>query len=167
MNAFYDDLRLIFCFTKEMKVTKAVRHTGHSEPRVVVRYKYLRTVCDRMLNLEVGPIGGSGLHVEIDETHFFQNKYHLGRPTEMQRREYVFGILCKETKQVVMIRVQRCDKATLWPLMLQYVRADSIINIDGAKVYEDLCKPDGIAYKFIFAKRQIVIHKNGEYKEPT
>lgn len=77
-----------------MKVTKAVRYTGDSEPTVVARYKYLRAVCDRMLNLEVEPIGGPGLHVEIDEIHLFQNKYHLGRPTEMQRREYIFGMLC-------------------------------------------------------------------------
>ena len=61
---FYDDLRLIFCFTEEMKVTKAIRHTGNSEATVVKRYKYLRAVCDRMLDMEMEPIGGPGLHVD-------------------------------------------------------------------------------------------------------
>ena len=163
-NLSFVDLRLMFCFTENLTVTDAMRHTGHGPNTVVARYQYLRAVCDRILDEEQEQVGGQGLHVEIDETHLFENKYHQGRPTAMQaRREYVFGMLCRETKTVVMIRVKKCDKATLWPLILRYVRPGSIIYTDGAKVYGNLCRSDGRAYGFNFHSHKVVIHKNGEY----
>lgn len=162
--SFLEDLRLIFCFTENLTVTEVMRHTGHSPNTCVERYKYCRAVCDRILDQEQNPVGGPELHVEIDETHLFENKYHRGRPTTMQaRKEFVFGMCCRETQEVVMVRVKRCDKNTLWPLILQHVRPGSIINTDGARVYEDLCTAEGRAYGFNFREHKIVIHKNGEY----
>ena len=50
----------------------------------------------------------------------------------------LFGMCFRETEEVVMMRVERCEKNTLWPLILEHVWPDSIINTDRTRVYEDV-----------------------------
>jgi transposase-like protein len=107
----------------------------------------------------------------LDETHLFTNKYHSGRTTVMQdRKEYVFGGYCPETKEMFMIRVQNTQKETLWPLILRHVHPDTkFIYTDGAQVYRTICLASGRNYGFEFeqyewvdeSKRQCVKIKNG------
>ena len=47
------------------------------------------------------------------------------------REKFVFGMCCRETQEVVMVRIKRCNKNTLWQLILQHVRpAQSLIQTE-------------------------------------
>lgn len=48
-------------------------------------------------------IGGPGLIVEVDESHVWKNKYHVGRVTVNQRADvWAFGAKCVETGEVYL-----------------------------------------------------------------
>ena len=57
-----------------------------------------------------GGIGGEGKIVEIDESKFGKRKYNVGRLVEGQ---WVFGGVCRETRQCFMVPVEQRDRATL------------------------------------------------------
>ena len=50
----------------------------------------------------------------------------------------MFGMCFRGTEEVVMMRVERCEKNTLWPLILEHARPDSIINTDRTRVYQNV-----------------------------
>ena len=50
---------------------------------------------------------------------------------QCMREKFVFGMCCRETQEVVMVRIKRCNKNTLWQLILQHVRpAQSLIQTE-------------------------------------
>ncbi len=162
--SFLDSLYLTFLFTEMMDLKTALRHTTHSRSTIVAWFKVLRAVCDVALDRDDIVIGGPGLHVEIDETHVSRNKYGRGAPLSAQiNKQYVFGGICRETKEFFLHRVNSCNKDTLWPLIKRHVSNGSFINTDGARVYDDLCTDVGRNYGFDFFGHETVIHKDNEW----
>jgi transposase-like protein len=121
----------------ETKVTGAAGQVGVSKECAIDWYQYCRQVCLTIVTNENICIGGAGLHVEIDETHLWTRKYHRGRAL-VHESLWVFGGICRETKEAFVTLVPDRSGATLWPIIRERIHQDSIILSDQARVYDNL-----------------------------
>ncbi len=160
-------LWVIFLFTEIMGFKMTKRHSGHAETTIVPWFKRFRAVCDRILELDQIQIGGPGLQVAIDETFISKCQYGRGRPGITQKRNtYIFGGICRETKELFLVRVNRINTDTLWLLIRQYVARGSHFNSDGAAVYQGLFDPSGIdPNDFRFFGHDAVIHSDSQWMD--
>ena len=83
----------------------------------------------------VGPIGGPGSTVDIDESMFGKRKCHRGRFIEGQ---WVFGGICRETKACFLVPVERRDRDTLLPIIRAEILPGTRVMIDLWKSYDSL-----------------------------
>lgn len=88
-----------------------------------------------VLDHHSGPIGGPGLTVEIDESKFGKRKYNVGRVIEGQ---WVFGGICRESKDFFMVPVKRCTAETLLPIITARIANGTKIISDCWKAYDCL-----------------------------
>jgi hypothetical protein len=65
--------------------------------------------------------------VEINEAKFGKRKYNRGQVVD---GNWVFGGICRETKNIFLIKVEKRDKETLIPLIEKYVVKGSTIITD-------------------------------------
>ena len=80
-------------------------------------------------------IGGEGRVVEIDESKFGKRKYNVGRLIEGQ---WVFGGICRETRECFMVPVENRDSETLVRLIKDYIKPGTTIISDYWKAYDCL-----------------------------
>ena len=80
-------------------------------------------------------IGGVGLHVEIDESKFGKRKYNVGRVIEGQ---WVFGGICRETRELFMVPVPTRDRDTLLGIIKEKILPGTTIISDCWKAYDCL-----------------------------
>ena len=86
---------------------------------------YCRDVCFNIVSeLSTDQIGGHGLTAEIDESKFGKTKYHKGR---YMKGQWIFGGICRETKQFFVTPVDKRDSTTLIPIILSRIRPGSTI----------------------------------------
>ncbi|XP_018497355.1 uncharacterized protein LOC108865135 [Galendromus occidentalis] len=78
------------------------------------------------------PIGGVGLTVEIDETLFSKRKYQRGRILPAQ---WVFGGICRETREAFMMTVPDRTAPTLKAAMQRHVLPGTRVISDCWKAY--------------------------------
>lgn len=121
--------------------TVAAGQVGVSNVCVEHWYSKCREVCFEFVSSGDKCIGGPGLHVEIDETHLFKRKYHRGR---LLRHEdvWVFGGICRETKEMFVEYVPDRRGETLWPIIQRRIAPGTIIMSDSARVYDNLHLPN-------------------------
>ena len=82
-----------------------------------------------------GKIGGEGQIVEIDESKFGKRKYNVGRVVDGQ---WVFGGLCRETRECFMVPVEKRDSATLLGIIKEKIAPGTTIISDCWKAYKCL-----------------------------
>lgn len=82
-----------------------------------------------------GKIGGEGTIVEIDESKFGKRKYNVGRIIDGQ---WVFGGVCRETRQCFMIPVEKRDTNTLLNIIKEKIEPGTTIISDCWKAYQCL-----------------------------
>ena len=113
-------LALTYAWAHSFTTSQAMHETSSrdkttSSETVVDWYNYCREVCAEIISRHhTGRIGGPGKIVEIDESKFGRRKYHRGRVVEGQ---WVFGGICRETKECFVVPVSSRDKATLLPII--------------------------------------------------
>ena len=95
-------------------------------------YKLMRKACSNYVDSEKTKIGGKGYIVEIDETCFASKKYGRGRDLN---QVWIFGGICRETKDIFAIIVDERNKKTLWHQILKHIKAGTIIYSDQWKAY--------------------------------
>ena len=105
-----------------------------------------------MVNSQRKKIGGLGKWVEVDEAHLFRRKYNRGRRVAGEH-VWIFGGICRETKERFIVRVPDRKKSTLWPLLRKFVAPGSILVTDDFKSYV------GVAAALGFAAHETVTHK--------
>ena len=71
--------------------------------------------------------------VEIDESKFGKRKYNVGRVVEGQ---WVFGGICRETRQFFMVPVPDCTLDTLLCIIKEYIEPGTTIISDYWKAYD-------------------------------
>ncbi|XP_068237611.1 uncharacterized protein [Palaemon carinicauda] len=82
-------------------------------------------------------IGGPGLTVEIDESKFGKRKYNVGCVIEGQ---WVFGGICRETRDLFFVPVQDRSAETLLAIIRQYIAEGTTVISDCWKAYNCLEK---------------------------
>ncbi|ODM92408.1 putative transposase-like protein [Orchesella cincta] len=118
-------------------VTVAGEQVGCGKDAALDWYSFCRQICyDVVAEMNIC-IGGDGLHVEIDETHIFKRKYNRGRQLATEH-VWVFGGICRESKEAFLQVVPDRSGNTLWPIIQQRVHPGTIIMTDSARVYASL-----------------------------
>ncbi|ODM87007.1 putative transposase-like protein [Orchesella cincta] len=110
---------------------------GVSKDAAIDWYSFCRQICyDTVSDLDIC-IGGPGLHVELDESHIFKRKYNRGRQLAFQH-VWIFGAICRESKEAFVQVVADRTGATLWPIIRRKVYPGTVILTDSARVYNSL-----------------------------
>ncbi|KAK3916690.1 putative transposase-like protein, partial [Frankliniella fusca] len=95
----------------------------------------------KILSMPHYELGGEGVTIQIDESVISKRKYNRGRGLRKTIKEkWVLGIYDTEKKLGVVLYVVKRDRATLIPLIRQYVKQGSIIWTDGWAAYKGLDK---------------------------
>lgn len=129
-------LHIIYCWSMEYTRKQTVHETGVSPKTVTNFFDACRQACEEW-NFSEGqnPIGGPGQTVEIDETLMSKRKNHCGRVLSQQ---WLFGGVCRETKEKFIIPVPDRTEKTLIPLIQQHIAPGSQINSDCWKAYKSI-----------------------------
>ena len=81
-------------------------------------------------------IGGEGIVVEIDESKFGKRKYSRGHRVDSV---WVLGMVERTfERRIVLLRLKKRDKLTLYTLIIKYVAKGSIIYTNKQKGYGGL-----------------------------
>lgn len=127
-----------------------IQHQVNISKRTVVKWvNYCREVMHDDVVVKKVPIGGPGLHVEIDESKFAKRKYNRGRRVEGQ---WVFGGVERESGKCFMIPVEKRNRTTLFRAITEWIKPGSIIISDCWRAYKGL---DKLGYTHITVNHQI------------
>ena len=98
--------------------------------------KLCREICLAIVSDESSEcIGGPGKTVEIDESKFGKRKNNKGCIVDGQ---WIFGGICRETKEMFLVSVEKRDKATLLPIIKEKIKEGTTIISDGWAAYKTL-----------------------------
>ena len=132
-------LFITYCFIYQLSYKDTIRETSISNDQnrnytktsseTVCDYKrYCRDICYNIIvETSSNKIGGPNCTVEIDESKFGETKYHKGRYIKGQ---WVFGGICRQTKQFFLVPVERRDKETLIPIITERIANGTTIMSD-------------------------------------
>lgn len=81
------------------------------------------------------PLGGPGMHVEIDESKFGKRKYNKGHRVEGQ---WVFGGYERGSGEIFMVPVEKRDRSTLLPIIERWILPGTTVHSDFWKAYDCL-----------------------------
>ena len=98
-------------------------------------YNFSREVCTNIIMESEKKIGGIGKIVEIDESKFGKRKYNKGKRVDGQ---WVFGGVCRETKECFLYTVEDRSKETLLALIKEKIEPGTTIHSDCWKSYNCL-----------------------------
>ena len=118
---------------------------------------FMRDVCQEFINRNPQEIGGFGdngqqLTVEIDESLFFHRKYHRGEPRG--GGHWVFGGVERESGRCFMVEVPDRTRATLEPIIQQFILPGSHIMSDGWPAYANIPQIGGGIYT-----HDVIVHE--------
>ena len=135
----------IYCWINEYTSTKFCSKELYMSNDAITDWKmYLREVCAYDLLKNPIVIGGPGMSVEIDESSFSKRKYNRGR---MVPNTWVFGGICRETRECFMYVVPNRTKETLLTTVKACIRPGSTIYSDKWKAYDDIPHLEGYDFQ--------------------
>ena len=82
-------------------------------------------------------LGGEGKVVQIDESKVGKRKYHRGYRVEGQ---WVFGGIEEDSRRCFLVAVEDRSKATLLPIIQDWIEPGTLIVSDCRKSYHNLDK---------------------------
>ena len=149
-------LELVYMFTEKKYVTKAAKEVDVSVGTAIDYFNFCREVCAVATERRGDHvIGGVGFTVEIDERKFFCRKYGRGRILVSQQDGWVFGGICRETKDVFMVIVPDRTRITLYHYIKKHILPGTTIMSDEWRAYATL-EDEGYEHHTICHKRNFV-----------
>ena len=110
---------------------------GDTSPNTVVDWNsMIREIGCVVMARNEEPIGHAGCTIEVDETYLKRQKKNMG--TRLWTTTIpIFGMACRETKQIRYFRVNDKSRRSLFPLMKKYIHPEvAVICTDGAGMYK-------------------------------
>lgn len=141
---------LMYLWSQETPVVKAIDNTKLSEKTVIQVYQYLRDVCSTKLLNTPCQLGGPGVIVQIDESLFnHKSKYQRGR--RANKEQWVFGIADTSVKPAItyLQTVDKRDAATLLPIIERVVAPGSTVHSDEWKAYKKIQEKCGLQHQTV------------------
>ena len=121
-------IQFLYCWSKELtSIEFSKTELGISSKSTVDWNNFIREVCAMVLLANRPVIGGPGLVVEVDESLFSRQKNHQGR---MLPQQWVFGGVCRQTRESFMYTVPDRSGRTLLPIIQQSIAPGTTIMSD-------------------------------------
>uniref|UniRef100_A0A914GNV4 ISXO2-like transposase domain-containing protein n=1 Tax=Globodera rostochiensis TaxID=31243 RepID=A0A914GNV4_GLORO len=121
-------LKFIYWWSQElMSIKFCEKELGIGNNSVIDWCMFLREVCANYVFQQQQQIGGPGYTVEIDEALFTKRKSTQGRQLPEQ---WVFGGICRETRECFLVAVPDRTAATLLPIIAQRIAPGSTVHSD-------------------------------------
>lgn len=133
-----DQILVIYCYCLEMENKQIDGMLNFISKNTSVDWNnYFHDLCSIYLSeLNNIKIGGAGMIVECDETKIFKNKNHIGRLTsEQETHEWLFGGICRETKETFFVIVPNRNEETLINAICENINEGSHIITDCWRSY--------------------------------
>lgn len=127
-------------------------------------YSFRDSVVTELTEGEQPIIGGQDLNVEIDETQISRRKYQRGR---LLLSVWVFGGICRETKEAFAIVVPDRTAPTLLKEISNYIAPGSIIHSDSWPSYSKIEEIDGKNYTHFWVNhsKNFINPENGSHTQ--
>ncbi|KAJ1522477.1 hypothetical protein ONE63_001667 [Megalurothrips usitatus] len=138
--SFEDVFVMMWFWVCHISSRDCAKDTDISREACVQYHRYFRDIASwKILEMPHLKLGGEGQLVQIDESVITKRKYHRGRGFRRTIKEkWVLGIYDVQRKLGVVVYVVKRDKATLVPLIRQYVEPGSEIWTDQWAAYRCL-----------------------------
>lgn len=131
-------LALAYCWVNNYTLEATCSECSVNKNTVTNYFTSFRdTVVSELTEGPQPTIGGPGLDVEIDETVISHRKYHRGR---FLATVWVFGGICRQTKQAFALVVPDRTAPTLNQEIQQHIAAGTIIHSDTWASYQQIEK---------------------------
>jgi hypothetical protein len=128
-------LEIVYWWSLDVKQSIVISETGVSRTTLVDWYNFYRDVCCQYFIDHPVQLGGPGEVVEIDESKFFQRKYHRGVPGP---GHWVLGMVQRNSTAACMVKVPNRSAATMLPIIAHHVLPGTRILTDCWAAYNQL-----------------------------
>ncbi len=140
-------LLMIYTYVLKLNYTEIIKEVSItpksciSSSTISRLHKIFREVCQYGVQKYIcsSKIGGQGKTVQIDEAKFGKQKYNRGR---LKVGVWVLGGICTETGDIFLVPVEKRNKETLLPIIINHVHPGTTIVTDCWKAYSDLSSHD-------------------------
>lgn len=151
-----DAIMMMYFWAADLPQSFMTRELAVSKKTAIDWMKKFRKICYTQMAANPPLIGGQDANgdpiiVEIDESKYFHRKYHRGRLTE---GHWVFGVIDRSDGTCMMKVVPNRKRATLEPLIEEWVLPGSRIISDGWAAYRRLDQLGGGTYQ-----HDVVVHE--------
>ena len=129
-------LHLLYCWSQKYSCKSTAHECKVSINTVTNYFQAFRQACKFYIDRKRPfKIGGPGYNVEIDETVISKRKSYTGR---VLKEVWVFGGICRETKERFALSVPNRKSVTLLPLIQKNIEDESIIHSDSWPAYDGI-----------------------------
>lgn len=152
-------LHLLFCWSQRQMPGLVAFNLGIAETTVTNFFKTFRDACVKYYRFRSRKIGGTGFHVQIDETEFVKRKANVGRIPSSN--VWVFGGICYETNEVFAEVVPDRTSSTLFRVIQEHVNDFTVVTSDGWSAYHGLSQLCHYSHFVVNHKRNFINPLNG------
>ena len=140
-------IQIIYMFGIDLQVYEVEKLVDVGHNTVIDWYKQLRLVCKEALDHDPIKLGETSTSiVEIDESLFGKKrKYHRGTG---KQNIWVFGMIEKGTQRVKLEVVEKRDRATLMPIIVDNINQGTTVCSDCWRPYSTLPQ-EGFIHKTV------------------